>query len=605
MFTRAGSSWTLQSTLTGGEEEGVEGHFGRSVALSGDGKTAVIGAPANGGGGGAAWAFTRGSSSWERHPKLTGGAEAHGASFFGRSVAVSGDGGHVLIGAPGDSGFMGAAWVFARSESGTYKQQGPKLAGAEETPEGRFGHSVALSQDGTTALIGGRGDNNGAGAAWVFAGSGEGWSPQGGKLTGGKEESGAGEFGYSVTLSADGDSALVGAPHDAGGIGAAWLFARSSEGWSMDGPKLTGVPKLGEVHKGWFGSSVALSADANAAMVGAPNDSARAGAVWVFADPATIPLLGEVSPNAGPVAGGTSVTITGTRLAQASKVEFGGTEAAFTVNSASTITAVSPAHVAGRVPVIVTTPEGESQGGSAAPTFTYVAAPGVSEVTPDEGPTTGGTPVSITGSHLSETTAVSFGSVAASSFTVVSAKEIKAVSPAGPAGKVTVTVTTPGGAGRGHFTFVTPPAPQGGSSGASTQLGSTGSGGVLGFGPLCRASLLSRNIAVLSHARAAVRLIWRGSGTCAGTLKLSVRVKSGKRVRTKTIATGRFSIAAGKVRTINVKLNRLGQSLLGAGHGKLRASLVVVSVTGHASSPRTASVRLAVQRPRKVKALKR
>jgi hypothetical protein len=595
VFTRSGSSWTLQSTLTGGEEETVEGRFGRSVALSGDGKTAVIGAPAHAGGGGAAWVFTWTGSSWERQAKLTGGGEEHGVGFFGRSVALSADGSTALVGAPGDSGFAGAAWAFDGSEG--WKNLGPKLTGAGEEGEGRFGYSVALSKDGATALVGGRGDNKFSGAAWLFARpptESEAWSQQGGKLTGGAEESEGGEFGYSVTLSPDGAFALVGAPHDSSGLGAAWLFAHSPEGWSTDGPKLTGV------RKGWFGASVALSSNGKAAMIGAPTDGGKAGAVWAFTDPGALPIVTELSPSAGPVAGGTSVTITGSRLAQATKVEFGGVEATFTVNSSSSITAIAPAHAAGRVPVIVTTPEGKSHAGSGAPAFTYVQAPGVSEVSPAEGPTTGGTTVTITGSHLGEATAVSFGSVPATGFTVLSSKTITAVSPAEPAGRVTVTVSTPGGVGKGHFTFLTPA-----EAAVTGSLKSAGSGAVLGFGPLCNASLISRNIAVLSHARAAVKLIWRGSGTCAGKLKLSVRVRSGKRVRTKTIAAGSFSITAGRARTITVKLNRLGRALLGAGHGRLRASLVIVNISGSVTSPRTASVRLAVPRMRTVKAPKK
>jgi hypothetical protein len=122
---------------------------------------------------------------------------------------------------------------------------------------------------------------------------------------------------------------------------------------------------------------------------------------------------------------------------------------------------------------------------------------------------------------------------------------------------------------------------------------------VLGFGPLCRASLLSRNLAVLGNTRAAVKLSWRGTGVCAGTLKLSARVKAGKRVKTKTIGTGSFTISGGRTRTVTVKLNGLGRSLLAAHHGRLGASLAIVSVTGHVSAPRTASVRLAVQKKRK------
>jgi hypothetical protein len=603
VFTREGSSWTLQSTLTGGEEESVEGRFGRSVALSGDGRTALVGAPTDGGGPGAAWVFTRSGSGWERHSKLAGSAEEEGLGYFGRSVALSGDGTTAVVGAPGDSGFAGAAWAFNVSES---KQEGRKLVGGEETgPKGRFGFSVALSQNGATALVGGRGDNQDTGAAWVFSRSGESWTQQGGKLMGGPEEIGVGEFGYSVSLSADGGSALVGAPRDSGGVGAAWLFTRSESGWSTDGSKLAGT------RTGLFGASVALGADGKAAIVGAPAEGTKAGAVWVFYDPATTPFVTELSPSAGPIEGGTTVTITGSRLGQASKVQFGGTEATFTVNSASSITAIAPAHAAGRVPVIVTTPEGKSQGLLAAPEFTYVQAPGIRELSPAEGPTTGGTNVTIIGNDLAEATAVSFGSVAATSFTVVSSKEIRALTPAAPAGRVTVTVTTAGGAGKGHFTFLTPTpgVDPSGAGQAPTGAGdpppassTSGSGFVLGFGPLCSASLLSRNIVVLSHARAAVRLIWRGSRACAGKLTLSVPVRAGKRVRMKTIATGKFSISPGRARTITITLNRLGRALLGAGHGRLRASILIVNIAGSVKAARTASVRLALQRPHRVNA---
>ena len=59
---------------------------------------------------------------------------------------------------------------------------------------------MALSADGNTALIGGPGDNDRVGAAWVFTRSGETWTQQGEKLTG-NGESGEGEFGDSVALS--------------------------------------------------------------------------------------------------------------------------------------------------------------------------------------------------------------------------------------------------------------------------------------------------------------------------------------------------------------------------------------------------------------------
>ena len=102
--------------------------------------------------------------------------------------------------------------MFTRSGS-TWTQQGAKLhRPSGEIGEGEFGYSVALSGDGNTALIGGPGDNAKVGAAWVFTRSGSTWTQQGAKLTG-SGETGAGEFGAtSVALSSDGNTALIGGP---------------------------------------------------------------------------------------------------------------------------------------------------------------------------------------------------------------------------------------------------------------------------------------------------------------------------------------------------------------------------------------------------------
>jgi hypothetical protein len=106
----------------------------------------------------------------------------------------------------------------------TWTQQGPKLTGSGEVGEGQFGSSAALSADGNTALIGGRGDDGNLGAVWVFAHSGSSWVQQGSKLIGG-EESGEGQFGYSLAVSSDATTALTGGLGDGGEVGAAWVFA--------------------------------------------------------------------------------------------------------------------------------------------------------------------------------------------------------------------------------------------------------------------------------------------------------------------------------------------------------------------------------------------
>src|SRR5271165_2308281 len=77
--------------------------------------------------------------------------------------------------------------------------------------------------------------------------------------------------------------------------------------------------------------------------------------------------------------------------------------------------------------------------------FTYVAVPTVSGVSPNSGPTAGGTSVTITGTGFISGATVAFGPTAASSVTYNSPTQLTATSPAESAGTVNVTVTTDGG----------------------------------------------------------------------------------------------------------------------------------------------------------------
>jgi hypothetical protein len=191
------------------------------------------------------------------------------------------------------------------------------------------------------------------------------------------------------------------------------------------------------------------------------------------------PAIAGLRPAEGPTTGGTAVTITGTNLLGATAVSFGGTPAtSFVVDSATQITATSPAGTAGTVDVSVVTIGGTSAN-TAADDFTYVAAPAIASLNPAEGPTTGGTVVTITGTNLLGATAVSFGATPATSFTVDSATQITATSPAGVAGTVDVSVVTVGGTsantGNDDFTYVAAPA----IAGLSPAVGPTTGGTVV------------------------------------------------------------------------------------------------------------------------------
>ncbi|MGO8905290.1 MAG: hypothetical protein ACLQMH_06650 [Solirubrobacteraceae bacterium] len=279
VYTRSGSTWTRQAKLNLG--------IGSSVALSGDGNTALIGEPGDNNQVGGAWVFRRTGSTWTQlGEKLTGRAEI-GAGRFGASVALSPDGKTAVIGGPGDNEGVGAAWVFRRRGS-TWAQWGSKLTGSDEIGPGSFGHSVALSSHGNTALIGGPGDNGGVGAAWVFRRTGSRWMQHGGKLTGGGEI-GYGNFGSAVALSSDGNTALIGgdtdnesqAPEVFSYYGAAWVFTRSGQTWTQQGKKLTGG--VAYLRERGFGYSVALSSDGNTALIGDPGAPyADFGLAWFF-----------------------------------------------------------------------------------------------------------------------------------------------------------------------------------------------------------------------------------------------------------------------------------------------------------------------------------
>jgi hypothetical protein len=275
---------------------------GMAVALSADGNAAIVGAPGNNNAdrdrppslrpAGGAWVFTRRGGIWRQQGnKLVGNTSEYGGVLWsqGASVALSADGDTAIMGRPSDNRTTGAAWVFTRNGS-VWTQQGNKLvgtgaykAGEPSLPQGQ-GMSVALSADGNTAIVGGWR----AEGAWVFTRNGGVWTQQGKKLVG-TGAVGSARQGMSVALSADGNAAMVGGWADNSKTGAAWVFTRSNGVWTQQGKKLVGTDAVGTARQG---TSVALSADGNTAIVGGPGDSpwdrsvsfglGAAGAAWVF-----------------------------------------------------------------------------------------------------------------------------------------------------------------------------------------------------------------------------------------------------------------------------------------------------------------------------------
>jgi plastocyanin len=167
---------------------------------------------------------------------------------------------------------------------------------------------------------------------------------------------------------------------------------------------------------------------------------AMSGRVIVSSSPP--PTVTRLSPNKGPVAGGTSVTITGTNLTGATTVKFGSANAtSFKVNSPTSITTASPAESAGTVNVTVATPGGSSAISSA---DRFKFAPTVTSLSPNSGSKAGGTSVTVTGTGfgLGKTaTGFKFGSTAATMVNCTSITTCTVVAPSHQVGKVDVKAT--------------------------------------------------------------------------------------------------------------------------------------------------------------------
>jgi hypothetical protein len=292
VFVLSGSGWSQEAKLeaSDGARNDV---FGWSVSLSADGSRALIGAYADdtprGSDAGSAYVFVRSSSSWSQQAKLLA-SDGAAYDWFGYSVSLSADGSRALIGASTDDttrgSDAGSAYVFVRSGS-TWSQEA-KLEASDGAEEDLFGWSVSLSADGSRALIGAYADDTtrgmNAGSAYVFVRSGSTWSQEA-KL----EASDGAElewFGGSVSLSADGSRALIGAYGDdttrGADAGSAYVFVRSGSTWSQEAKLEASDGAEGDS----FGASVSLSADGSRALIGAfADDTTRgmnAGSAYVF-----------------------------------------------------------------------------------------------------------------------------------------------------------------------------------------------------------------------------------------------------------------------------------------------------------------------------------
>ncbi len=315
VFVRSATgTWTQQAYVKASVRSN---QFGASLSMSSDGNLLVVGAPNNDSSTGSAFVFARSGTTWTEQAVLAA-SNAELGDLFGSSVAVSGDGSTIVVGAifesSGATGVngdqsnnnvtnSGAAYVFARS--GTTWTQQAYLKPTSTASSLIFGKPLAITASGNEIAVGAPNTNLtwvGAGAVYLFQRSGTQWVV-GPRVTS-PTQSGNGNFGNAIALSSTGTTLAVGAPSESlnpnmpDSIGAVHVFT-----WASG--SVTHVTRLQAPSPGTFdlfGESISLSADGTRLAVGAPqedssasgaggnasdNSSSNAGAAYLFTRTAT------------------------------------------------------------------------------------------------------------------------------------------------------------------------------------------------------------------------------------------------------------------------------------------------------------------------------
>lgn len=289
---------TAISCVIGGHcDDGEAGdEFGSAVAVSADGSTIVVGVPDKLTGTtytGAAYVFLKSPvqlGGW-------GGAIYYACKLItiegysgnlGASVAISSNGGIIVLGSPGEDLGVGAVYVYAKSSgwSGTHTESA-RLSPVALYGNARFGESVAITADGSTIMAG----SPGASLAYAFAEPSGGWitSHETAVLSVGGYTS-ASQFGQSVSISgtANNSTLAVGAPVGgpvANGQGAVYIFLHTGN-WSSPMTQPAAMLTASDTQGSRLGWSVSLSSDGSSVAASALGPIASGpGAIYVFLEP--------------------------------------------------------------------------------------------------------------------------------------------------------------------------------------------------------------------------------------------------------------------------------------------------------------------------------
>ncbi|RYZ98458.1 MAG: hypothetical protein EOP47_19310 [Sphingobacteriaceae bacterium] len=304
------ASFTVTPTPYPSQQQGAAlvgtGSIGQSrqnsIAISADGNTAIVGGYNDNNEQGAAWIFTRSNSIWSQQgTKITGSAGVS-PSWFGTAVAISADGNTAAVTGTKDNGSRGAVWVFTRN-NGAWTQQGNKLTNPPSIYQ--MGEGVALSANGNTLAVTSRG------GLTIYVRNNNTWAQLGPILPGWHSDTSS---GYAkVVISADGNTII--ASHASYGYftGGTNVYVRNGNTWAQQGGMLFGKQLDDDTE--WQGSSLALSADGNIALIGGMHDHAwvfkRNGITWTQYGETLYPVEKSDASEVAMSADGNTITMTG------------------------------------------------------------------------------------------------------------------------------------------------------------------------------------------------------------------------------------------------------------------------------------------------------
>ena len=230
VFILSGSTWVQQQKIT---PAGLSANsfFGRAVDISGNGNnsnTLISSTTGSDDGRGSVFIFTRSGSAWTQEAKIqpTG---LNPNDFFGRSVSISEDGNTIVVGAyQDDTNGLNSGSVFIFTRSGTVWTQQQKIQSTDAISKSQFGLDVDITNNGDTIIVGAYIEDAIAldsGAAYIFTRASGVWTEQTRILSSDLEA--GDELGFAVSLNSLGTRAVVGARReDTGGTdtGAVYIF---------------------------------------------------------------------------------------------------------------------------------------------------------------------------------------------------------------------------------------------------------------------------------------------------------------------------------------------------------------------------------------------